>query len=136
MRSTAQDLGSAGFDFDHGYGVVGGCALYRRFRPVLPPISIRVRYPELCRPHPLPIDFCRRYPEICRGVRTPRVPPIPDPIGPRASIGDDEAMVDSADDADIGLMLASAWEAGYADGSNAVAPVKTDADDKDCHCKD
>lgn len=77
MRTTAEDLGSAGFDFDHGFGVVGGCALYQRYAP--PPTvcqegeeddrPCRVgRYPGtqkvVCRNgHWVPVGRCVRDPE-------------------------------------------------------------------------
>lgn len=79
VTSTAQDLGPAGYDLDHGFGVVNGCELQRRFSPVVPnPIpNICRRFPGLCRP---PIDICRRYPWLCRDTPVP-VPPIP-PIPP------------------------------------------------------
>ena len=95
MRSTAQDLGTAGFDFDYGFGVVGGCTLYERFRPAIakdicrrfPQLcDICRRTPWLCGGGPIPIDICRRFPQICRGIPVPPFPPRPgpgpDPIGP------------------------------------------------------
>ncbi len=84
ITSTAQDLGTAGYDFDHGYGVVNGCEIARRLRPVL--INICRRYPHLCRIRPVPIDICRRYPQLCRPL-PPRRPPFPLPPGPRPGPG-------------------------------------------------
>jgi len=83
LTTTAEDLGSAGYDFRHGFGVIDGCALERRLRPTItrPPISICDRYPWLCRP--IPIDLCRRYPWLCRPFPVPpRVPVPPFPPGP------------------------------------------------------
>lgn len=129
MRSTATDLGTAGFDFDHGYGVVGGCALYRRFRP---PVIIDIcrRFPHLCRPRPIPIDICQRFPEICRGIPPRPIPPVP-PIPPRPappiggsqadSAGSESANIDTTtlDELDIEALLEAAWQAGYYDGQVA-----------------
>ncbi|QDV34175.1 S8 family serine peptidase [Tautonia plasticadhaerens] len=47
ITSTAEDLGPAGFDFEHGFGVVNGCALLRRFAP-LHFFTFCERYPALC----------------------------------------------------------------------------------------
>jgi subtilisin family serine protease len=124
MRSTATDLGVAGFDFDHGYGVVGGCALYRRFRPRIP-IDICERFPWLCRPRPIPVDICRRFPEICRGIPPRPIPPIP-PIPPRPAppIGsptgqEDINDVTMLDEMDLDSLVEAAWQAGYYDGQIA-----------------
>lgn len=77
ITSTAQDLGTSGYDFMHGYGVINGCVLADKFPPMR--ISFCDRFPQLCRP---PIDICRRYPWICRDINIPEpIPPIP-PIQP------------------------------------------------------
>jgi len=128
LRSTAEDLGTAGFDFDYGFGVVGGCALYRRFQRLVGPINICLRFPWLCRPRPSSLDICRRFPEICRGIPRLPVPPIPDPgPGPRlptplregADLGSE---LDSASLAgtDLEGLLNAIWEAGYYDGQQAA----------------
>lgn len=94
MTSTAEDLGTAGYDFQHGYGVVNGCELHRRFALRPPIIDICRRYPWLCRPYPI-IELCRRYPWLCRGlprpVPAPPVPPGPGPLSPGPS-GTEEMM--------------------------------------------
>ncbi len=78
VTSTAQDLGASGYDLEHGYGVVNGCAISTRLRPPLIDIC-RIR-PDLCRPRPVPIDLCRRFPQLCRPIPLPpRVPPQPFP---------------------------------------------------------
>jgi hypothetical protein len=91
ITSTAQDLGATGYDFQHGFGVIDGCTLARRFQPVVvhpcirypwicrPPFAdICRRYPQLCRGDIPPIiDFCRRHPQLCRGNPIPPIPPIP-----------------------------------------------------------
>jgi hypothetical protein len=104
MTSTAEDLGAAGYDFKHGYGVVGGCALYRRFRS---PIDLCRRYPWLCEPHRPPIDLCRRYPWLCRKP-VPPIPPIP-PIPPkRPPVPLAGAEADSGGEAALGFDIAEA----------------------------
>lgn len=125
MRSTAEDLGAAGFDFNHGFGVVGGCELYRRLRPI-GPIDICKRYPWLCQPRPIPIDICKRFPEICRGIQPKSIPPgpvpgprpVPEPIGPTADMAGDWD-VSALQDADLSELLEAMWEAGYYDGQQA-----------------
>ena len=47
ITSTAEDIGTAGYDFEHGFGVVNGCALLRRFAP-LHFFTFCERYPGLC----------------------------------------------------------------------------------------
>ena len=124
MRSTARDLGAAGFDFDHGFGVVGGCALARRFSPI-GPIDICRRFPRICERRPIPIDICRRYPQICREIIREPIPPIPPippidrPPGPGPMPGEwsespDEGGLDLGD-IDLGELLDAVFEAGYYD---------------------
>ena len=78
LTSTAIDLGDSGYDFDHGFGVVDGCALARRLRPeiIRKPFNICDVIPELCGPH---IDLCKQYPWICEGIqeieRFPKIDP-------------------------------------------------------------
>lgn len=120
MRSTATDLGAAGFDFDTGFGVVGGCALARRFTPI-GPIDICRRFPRICERRPIPIDICRRYPQICREIIREPIPPIRDPIGPRPGPlpgQESEAFDEGAlglEGIDLGELLDAVFEAGYYD---------------------
>lgn len=127
MRSTAEDLGAAGFDFDHGFGVVDGCALYKRFRP-FEPIDICKLIPWLCRP---PIDICKRYPQLCK--------PIPLPSGPRPlgqTIEMESGWDLSALDAPyLEELLSAIYQAGYNDGQKGIGgrnanPVSS----SDCNC--
>jgi hypothetical protein len=133
LRSTATDLGAAGFDFDHGFGVIGGCALYRKYRG-LGPIDICERFPWICRHRPLPIDLCKRFPELCSGIPRPPFPPIPP--GPRppasAAISGDTPGSDGADDMEA--LLAAFWEAGYFDGQLETAAAPGVVQSKDCGC--
>jgi hypothetical protein len=59
MTSSAEDLGSAGFDFEHGFGVVNGCALADKFGPTTPPAP---EIDELLR------LLCRLLPSICQNL--------------------------------------------------------------------
>ncbi len=121
MRSTAEDLGAAGFDFDHGFGVVGGCGLYRRFRPIMPPIDICRRYPWLCVPRPIPVDICKRFPEICRGIPRPLIPPGPGPRPLPERIGSTADLdIRALEDTDLGELIEAMWQAGYYDGQQAA----------------
>ena len=121
MRSTAEDLGAAGFDFDHGFGVVGACTLYRRLRPI-GPIDICRRHPWLCRPRPIPIDICRRFPQLCRGIPQPIPPgpgprPVPEPIGPSTDMAG-EWDSSALEGTDFDELLEAIWQAGYYDGQH------------------
>ncbi len=121
MTSTAQDLGAAGYDFDHGFGVVNGCELLRRLRPRPPVIDLCRRYPWLCRPRPPIIDLCRRFPWLCRDLPGP-IPPIPPiPPSPReaASVGVQDEFDWSATPSE-----ASAVSEAMMSGENVPDPVE------------
>jgi subtilisin family serine protease len=75
LRTTATDLGSAGFDLDTGFGVVNGCAIAQRLTGA--PIDICRRHPNICRLRPVPAELCRRYPWLCEG-------PLPQSAQPAA----------------------------------------------------
>ena len=109
LRSTAQDLGTSGFDFDYGYGVVNGCALYKRFRPPIK-IDFCQRYPWLCYPRP-GLDICKRYPWLCRNIQ-PR-------FGVTADAIDDLDMV-APDDIDLGELMEMAWKMGLYDAQHGL----------------
>ena len=49
LTSTAEDLGTTGYDYQYGYGVVDGCEIVQKIVPTKPPV----------------IDLCRRFPWIC-----------------------------------------------------------------------
>lgn len=128
MRSTAEDLGPAGFDFETGYGVVGGCNLARRFERVVIADLCRI-HPRLCQNQPAPINLCERYPQLCREVvRLPDRPPIPIPIprpgplppGLAFDVSDEpgsEDLLDAFAGPDsIEALLQSSYEAGLRDG--------------------
>lgn len=74
VTSTAEDLGTSGFDFQHGHGVVDGCELGFKLCPLVPvpPPPIPVGRPRWLR------DICEVYPWICEGVF--RWPEIPGPV--------------------------------------------------------
>lgn len=106
ITSTATDLGTRGYDFEHGYGVVNGCALAKQLRLSIPIDLCKLR-PWLCKPIPLPGDLCKRYPQLC-GPRIPiPKPPIPFPIppikpGPRPVLPGTEA--DAGADGGTGML--------------------------------
>lgn len=129
VRSTAEDLGSAGFDFDHGFGVVNGCGIVDRVVPpvIKPIINICDRFPDLCKPRPVPIDFCRRYPQLCKL----QLPPVPIPF-PRPGF---EAEQAAADTPDLEALLARMWELGYADAkAEGHTPAGPPAKPGGCNC--
>ena len=97
MRSTAEDLGGAGFDFDTGFGVVGGCAIYRRFNPIKP------------------IDICRMFPwlPVCRRIR-----PVAEVTEWTSDVNIYRDIRD-LDDASLGQLLESIWKVGYDEGLKA-----------------
>lgn len=84
ITSTAEDAGPTGYDFDHGFGIVNGCAIATRFER---PASLCDRFPWLCPPprFPIPIpDLCRRYPQLCGPRDWPfPLPPRPNPLPPQ-----------------------------------------------------
>lgn len=165
MRATATDLGTHGYDFDHGYGVVGGCALKRKF---VPPIkNICQRYPGLCHPRPLPpikeLDICKRYPWLCIDLPPhPRPPwpwpgprpmpfpepgpmpvprpgpfPGPDPVPWERRIGASEELSEGFEEGDIDAIVQSAWRHGLEEGMQMSAPSAGAAKGKgDCGCKE
>lgn len=155
ITTTAQDLGTTGYDFEHGFGVVDGCALARRFPPTVtnicqrypwicrPPFSdICRRYPSLCRGEIPPIlDFCRRYPHLCRISPIPPIPPIP----PRPGLSTEEEFStetgefsESFDSFSFGEGEPSDAEIAFLLGNllNQNNPTSAGQDKKDCNCKD
>ncbi|MFN3287181.1 MAG: S8 family peptidase [Sphingomonadaceae bacterium] len=152
VRSTCQDLGTAGYDFDHGFGVINGCAIVDRLQPRFdgPVIDLCRRFPDLCRPRPWELDLCRRFPWICRGEwRDPRIPipgprpgPIPGPIGPGPRPGlmaeGGEADAAGADMAvapgDLAEMLATAYEAGRHDALAEAGSPRPASPGGGCGC--
>lgn len=87
FRSTCRDLGTTGFDFDHGFGVVSGCAIADRLTLREPRLNLCALIPRLCQRVPVPIDICQRYPHLCQD-RFP-LPPI-DRLRPGLSLGEAE----------------------------------------------
>jgi hypothetical protein len=115
MRSTAIDLGTAGFDFDHGFGVVGGCALYQKFRPVVPTDFCR-RYPWIC------ADICRRIPWLCRGIPRPPFAAAAGMQGREPDYGELEAL------------LVALWEAGHLQAPKGADDAPAGDAAQDCGC--
>lgn len=121
MRSTAEDLGAAGFDFNTGFGVVSGCRIADRIDP-----------PRLPPERPPVIDFCRRYPHLCYRI-PPRLPRLPEPIpiprpfplpGPGPRPGFDAQGPDApghVSATDIDQLVATAWEMGYRSAQDEAA---------------
>jgi|GEM_PF-350267 len=109
VTGTAEDLGSSGYDFLHGFGVVNGCAIARQLQPLV--IDICRRFPHLCRPVPVPPDLCRRFPQLCRPIPPlPPIPPIP-PVPPLPPIPPRPGL-----DADAGDPYAWGWQGAAAMG--------------------
>lgn len=88
MRSTAEDLGTEGYDFDHGFGVVNGKALAEKFCDLplssSPTSDLCEKYPIFCLSRE---ELCRRYPVLCGRTGFPArrrspfpTPPIPVPF--------------------------------------------------------
>lgn len=154
INSTAQDLGTVGYDFEHGFGVINGCELARRFPPIVinicrrypwicrpPVVDICRRYPWLCRGDVPPIiDFCRRYPHLCRGIPIPPIPPRP------ISSTEEEFSTEFGEFGDVGEFS----DAGFGEGETSDAEIafllgsllsqdastSTATEKKDCGCKD
>ena len=119
MTATAEDLGPAGFDFDHGFGVVGGCALHTRFRPAVPEVPwLCRRYPWLCSGGRVRPDICMRFPQLCTDtLRRPSLSGAGHDLLPTPVSAPDmqEAGATEAD------LVQIAYEVGYAD-ARAWAP--------------
>ncbi len=73
VTSTAKDVGSIGYDYFYGFGVIDGCKIINKVAPI---ISICDRYPRICdilrRDKLKFIDLCKKHPEICRGIEIDR----------------------------------------------------------------
>jgi hypothetical protein len=89
---TAADVGSTGYNFLHGFGVVGGRRSADRLSPERPVSGICRRHPWLCERLP---ELCRRYPALCQRLNLPPAPPGPQPpeSGVEAALEEDEAIV-------------------------------------------
>lgn len=128
ITSTALDLDVRGYDLRTGFGVVNGCAIADRLRPlVAPPVDICKKHPMLCgRPVPnWPLrDICKRYPLLCGGIPAPVFPPIPSPgpiPRPQPLLGDLMAAIDTGSTLPEGLSngVAAAVIDAFLQGLNA-----------------
>ncbi|MFN8279765.1 MAG: S8 family serine peptidase [Saprospiraceae bacterium] len=98
LTSSARDLGTAGFDFLYGYGVVNGCKIIDK----LYPFNICERYPRICellrRDKIKILDFCRINPLICKKLERDfyididRLPVNTDIATPKAALSKDELL--------------------------------------------
>jgi subtilisin family serine protease len=78
FRSTCRDLGTNGYDFDHGFGVVSGCAIANRFGVREPQLNLCALIPGLCERIRVPVDICQLYPHLCQDrIPFPRIPGRP-----------------------------------------------------------
>lgn len=69
IMSTAKDIGTAGWDYFYGAGLVDACKLVDSLTPRL--VNICERFPQICkfrRDYRRFESLCERYPEICRRV--------------------------------------------------------------------
>jgi len=134
LRGTAEDLGSAGYDFDHGFGVVNGCELYKHLRNP-PRIELCHRFPVICRPRWIPIDLCRRFPQLCRLRVSP--PPRPDADNPSTNMAGhvmaelDPDFLEELDAEDLLMVLIEIGEiGGHVSGDKEHVSTST------CSCHD
>lgn len=116
MRKHARDLGAAGFDFDHGFGVVDSCSILRSMFGWVLVDKVWLW------------DFCKRHPNICKEIRKlrphipfPERPPIPDPIRPS---GGPDMEVD--EDIDLEEFVLAAYLAGSGGKEPPAAEVFAD----------
>lgn len=77
VTSTARDVGTSGWDYLYGYGVVDGCNIVGKLFPLIKqPTNICIRYPRICelmrRDRIKFDDLCKRYPALCRGIQRDR----------------------------------------------------------------
>jgi len=122
MRLTAEDLGSAGFDFDHGFGAVSGCRLVRLFgRPESVPSES---------PPPIPVP---------RRPRTARMPigpeRVPQPAAPCTP--EPDASQVNAQAEGLAELFKATWQAGYNEGRRASGNESANAGGSgSCGCGD
>ena len=68
VRTTAQDLGPVGYDFETGFGVVNGNNIASKLK--CPPlINICKKYPKICQWY----YFCKKYPFLCKIIKFPEI---------------------------------------------------------------
>ncbi len=72
VRSTAQDLGPTGFDYETGFGVINGNSLATKLKCPQSIDDLCRRYPRFCRLW----KICQRYPQLCRRLKLPSGPKI------------------------------------------------------------
>lgn len=123
LRTTAEDKGGAGFDFDYGFGVIDGCELSRGFRPLPGPAGICVRYPRLCR-------------ELPHRFRAPGPFPVPDREPWRGGGG--PILSGTGDEpSELEDLIATVFKAGYHEGQKASGTTEATIGEKkhaDCGC--
>jgi len=104
LTSTATDLGSAGYDYLHGYGVVNGCGIVKKLFP-------KTR-----------LDLCERFPKLCFPIKPPFPrpplpkfpvgrPPLPRPANPLSTAGMEGAGFPYAEDEVAPGEEDASWEA-------------------------
>lgn len=155
VTSSARDIGSAGWDYFYGFGLVDGCKLVDKLFPV---IDICRVFPQICR---LRADyqkfesFCARYPDICGRVnprdldryldRFPVQEPQPQVFETMASDSDKEdghvqaLAVSGADMEDFnfleGFLTALEKEPAAASQNKQVKEDNRPEEKQDCGCQ-
>lgn len=152
ITTTAQDLGTTGYDFEHGFGVIDGCALAGKFPPTV--TNICQRYPWICRPPfldicrrfpwlctgeiPPVVDFCRRFPHLCRNIPVPPTPPVP----PRPFSSGEEEFSGSFEDSGFDQSEISDAEIAFLLGTllgqsniSSAETQKSGTQKSGCNCK-
>jgi len=128
LRSTAQDLGQAGFDFNFGFGVVDGCRIADRVARLDPLRGICQILPRLCDRRPVPIDLCVRFPQLCSQLVPPAIPGLPGQGAGAAGqnvldVGENGEKLDSLSREELAELVYRLAYADAAAGGGASAPA-------------
>jgi hypothetical protein len=96
FRSSCRDLGAGGYDFDHGFGVVGGCAIADRIGTAMRPLEMNLcaLIPRLCAQVPVPGSICQRFPQLCAQPDPLRLPPLQPGLGAAEGAGAAAGLLD------------------------------------------
>jgi subtilisin family serine protease len=81
LRTTATDLGTTGYDFMYGFGLVNGCGIVNKLFPL---VIFCDKYPHICdalKDKVKLMNICKTNPQLCLKLRKeiPHFPPDIDP---------------------------------------------------------
>jgi Subtilase family len=115
LRLSAEDLGTAGFDFDHGFGVVGGCRLARPLGPF----------------EADPVDTSQPVEEPAGSI-SPHGAVTPQPV--RQSWVAAAKVGEPTQRSHLGELIDAAWQAGYNEARQAYGAEAKPSGTEGCGC--